>query len=147
MFCGDCRVVIKTRYRGCRLGCRAKGMDRFIPDPHSRGVTIRQDAAPIYYLRPVAEHPSAVPVGPRHDAGKASYKGQEQQIQLELDMQMIDRRVYEPFLLQLGKGVADPGTLALVAQQGQLDFAPQHGHVHLFQRSVGRCHIGRRTFR
>ena len=134
MFSADCRVSIKARYRACRLGCRAKGMDKYIPGPHSRGVTIRQDAAPIYYLRPVAEHRSAVPVGPRHDAGKALYGYQAQQIQLELNVQTIDRRVHEPFLLQLGKGVGDPDALALVARQDQPDFAPQHGHVRLFQR-------------
>ena len=111
-------------------------MDRYIPGPHSREVTIRQDAAPIYYLQPVAEHRRVVQVGPRHDAGKALYGYQAQQIQLELDVQMIGPRVHEPFLLQLGKGVGDPDTLALVAQQGQLDFALQHGHVRLFQRLI-----------
>ena len=134
MFFGDCRVVIRTRYRGCRLGYRAKGMDRYIPGPHSREVTIRRDAAPIYYLQPVAEHRSVVPVGPCHDAGQALYGYQAQQIQRKLDIQMIDRRVHEPFLSQLGKGVDDPDALALVARQGKPDFAPQHGHVRLFQR-------------
>lgn len=81
-------------------------MDRFIPDPHSRGVTIRQDAAPIYYLQPVAEHRRVVQVGPRHDAGQALNGYQAQQIQLELDVQMIGRRVHEPFLFPLGKAWA-----------------------------------------
>lgn len=117
-------------------------MGSYIPGPHSREVTIRQDAAPIYYLQPVAEHRSVVQVGPRHDAGQALYGYQAQQIQLELDVQTIDRRVHEPFLLQLGKGVGNPDTLALVARQGQPAFAPRHGHVHLFQRPVDRRHVG-----
>ena len=142
MFSADCRVFIKTRYRACRLGCLAKGMDKYIPGRHSCGVTIRQDAAPIWYLQAVAEHRSMVQVGPRHDAGQALNGYQAQQIQLELDVQMIGRRVHESFLLQQGKGVGDPDTLALVARQGQPDFAPQHGHVHLFQRQADRRHVG-----